>query len=115
MEQDNRYRDEEEIEYYKTIKASDIKESNEPEWLVTDLWAPRGLGVIGAEPKTCKSLLSLDIAVSVASATPCLGKFAVPEAGTVLIYAAEDRLPEVKKRLLAITQSRDRNLNNLPD
>ena len=46
-------------------------------------------------PKACKSWLGLEMAVSVASATPCLGTFPVREPGGVLIYLAEDSLEAV--------------------
>jgi hypothetical protein len=71
-------------------------------WLVTDLWSEQGVGIIGGEPKVCKSFLALDVAVSVAAATPCLRQFPVPRAGRVLLYAAEDALDIVRRRLEGI-------------
>ena len=44
----------------------------ERRWLIEDLWAEEAVGIVGGEPKCCKSFLALDIAVSVASGTPCL-------------------------------------------
>ena len=41
-------------------------------WLVKDLWSEEGVGIIGAEPKCCKTFLALDLAVAVAAGTPCL-------------------------------------------
>lgn len=71
-------------------------------WLVTGLWLEQAVGVIGAEPKCCKSFLALDLAVAVASGTPCLRHFPVPAAGRVLLYAAEDALHIVRQRLEGI-------------
>jgi RecA-family ATPase len=71
----------------------------EQRWLVTDLWAEQAVGIIGGEPKCCKSFLALDLAVSVASGTPCLRRFSVPRTGRVLLYAAEDALCIVRSRL----------------
>jgi hypothetical protein len=71
----------------------------EQRWLVTDLWAQEAVGIIGGEPKCCKSYLALDLAVSVASGTPCLRRFPVPHTGRVLLYAAEDALCIVRSRL----------------
>jgi AAA domain len=71
----------------------------ERRWLVTGLWSEEAVGIIGGEPKCCKSFLALDLAVAVAAGTPCLRRFAVPRAGRVLLYAAEDALHVVRQRL----------------
>ena len=71
-------------------------------WLVTSLWSEEAVGIIGGEPKCCKSFLALDLAVSVAAGAPCLRRFAVPRPGRVLLYAAEDALHIVRRRLEGI-------------
>ena len=71
-------------------------------WLVEGLWSEQAVGLIGGEPKTCKSFLALHLAVAVASGTPCLRQFAVPRPGRVLLFAAEDPLHVVRKRLEGI-------------
>ncbi len=71
-------------------------------WLVTGLWLEQAVGVLGGEPKCCKSFLALDLAVSVASGSACLRQFPVPTAGRVLLYAAEDALHIVRRRLEGI-------------
>jgi hypothetical protein len=76
--------------------------TEEQRWLVTGLWLDQSVGVLGGEPKCCKSFLALDLAVSVASGTPCLRQFPVPTAGRVLLYAAEDALHIVRRRLEGI-------------
>ena len=68
-------------------------------WLVSGLWSEEAVGIIGGEPKCCKSFLALDLAVSVAAGTPCLRRFDVPNPGRVLLYAAEDALHIVRRRL----------------
>jgi len=68
-------------------------------WLVTGLWSEEAVGIIGGEPKCCKSFLALDLAVAVAAGTPCLRRFTVPKPGRVLLYAAEDALHIVRRRL----------------
>ena len=45
-------------------------------WLVDELWADEAVGIVGGEPKCCKSFLALDIAVTVAGGVPCLRRFA---------------------------------------
>ena len=47
-------------------------------WLVTGLWSEEAVGIVGGEPKCCKSFLALDLAVAVASGTACLRHFPVP-------------------------------------
>jgi len=82
-------------------------------WLVTGLWLEEAVGVIGAEPKCCKSFLALDLAVAVASGTPCLRHFPVPQAGRVLLYAAEDALHIVRRRLEGICAAAGLTLQEL--
>jgi hypothetical protein len=76
--------------------------AEEQRWLVTALWSEQAVGIIGGEPKCCKSFLALDLAVSVAAGTPCLRRFAVPRPGRVLLYAAEDAHHIVRQRLEGI-------------
>ncbi len=76
--------------------------AEEHSWLVTGLWSEEAVGIIGGEPKCGKSFLALDLAVAVAAGTPCLRRFVVPRAGRVLLYAAEDALHIVRRRLEGI-------------
>ena len=76
--------------------------AEEHRWLVTGLWSEQAVGIVGGEPKCCKSFLALDLAVAVASGTPCLRRFAVSRAGRVLLFAAEDALHIVRRRLEGI-------------
>ena len=76
--------------------------AEERRWLVTGLWAEEAVGIVGGEPKCCKSFLALDLAVSVAAGVPCLRRFPVSRAGRVLLYAAEDALHVVRQRLEGI-------------
>ncbi len=71
-------------------------------WLVDQLWSEEAVGIIGGEPKCCKSFLALDLAVAVAAGTPCLRRFAVTRPGRVLLYPAEDALHIVRRRLEGI-------------
>src|ERR1700738_5370834 len=72
------------------------------QWLVQGLWSEQAVGILGGEPKCCKSFLALDLAVAVASGTPCLRRFSVPQPGRDLLYAAEDALHIVRSRLEGI-------------
>jgi RecA-family ATPase len=71
-------------------------------WLIEGLWAADAVGILGGEPKCCKSFLALDMAVSVASGAPCLRRFEPARTGPVLLVAAEDALPVVRQRLAGI-------------
>jgi RecA-family ATPase len=71
----------------------------EQRWLIEGLWGDEAVGIVGGEPKSCKSFLALDIAVAVASGAPCLRRFPVARTGRVLMFAAEDALGVVRHRL----------------
>jgi len=77
----------------------------EQRWLIQDLWAAQAVGIVGGEPKCCKSFLALDMAVAVASGTPCLRRFCVNDKGPVLLFAAEDALHVVRQRLDGICRA----------
>src|SRR5271166_1997109 len=93
------------------VRVSEIRtEDNAPRWLVEGLWGASSVGVIGGAPKCAKTWLGLDMALSVATGTPCLGKYAVPEPGPVLVYLAEDALPIVRERVQGMTRHRGLDL-----
>lgn len=77
----------------------------ERRWLIDGLWADQAVGIVGGEPKCCKSFLALDMAVAVASGAPCLRRFPVTQTGRVLLYAAEDALHVVRRRLVGICRA----------
>ena len=104
---------EERIDPLPVVRASDLDDGGAlPRWLVDPLWARAAVGVLGGAPKACKSWLALDLAVSVASGTPCLGAFDVADAGPVLIYMAEDAASAVKARLAGICRARGLDLTS---
>ena len=82
-------------------------------WLVEELWCTNSVGVIGGAPKCAKTWLSLDMALSVATGTPCLGKYAVPEPGPVLVYLAEDALVVVRERIEGMAWHRGLDLDRV--
>jgi len=83
-------------------------------WLVEGLWAEAAVGIVGGEPKCCKSFLALDLAVAVASGAPCLRRYPVAQPGPVLLYAAEDALHVVRERLAGIAEVARIDLRRLP-
>lgn len=97
------------------VRAAELDEPDaEHHWLVDQLWARAGVGIIGGAPKCCKSWLALDIALSVASASPCLGRFPVARSGGVLLYMAEDSASVIKARITGICRRRRLELAALP-
>ena len=83
------------------------------DWLVRDVWGQQPVGFCGGQPKCAKSWFGLDIALSVASGTPCLDRFAVDDPGPTLVYLAEDALPRVRQRLSALCTHRGLDLDAL--
>ena len=82
-------------------------------WLIDELWADEAVGIVGGEPKCCKSFLALDIAVAVAGGVPCLRRFRVAQTGRVLLFAAEDALHVVRRRLAGIATAAGCDLADL--
>ena len=96
-------------------RASQLSTSGpQTQWLVEGLWSDQAVGILGGEPKCCKSFLALDIAVSVASGTACLRQFPVRRAGKVLLFPAEDSLAIVRQRLEGIAAAAQVNFQALP-
>ena len=87
---------------------------DQPQWLIEGLWADQAVGILGGQPKCCKSFLALDIAVSVAAGAPCLRRFPVRRTGPVLIFPAEDALAVVRRRLEGICIAAGAQLDRLP-
>ena len=83
-------------------------------WLVEHLWSRAGVGFIGGQPKLGKTWLGLDLALSVATATPCLDTFAVVEQGSVLVYLAEDHPAAIRGRLAGLCAHRGLDLARVP-
>jgi len=95
------------------VRAADLDEAApEARWLVRDIWGRQAVGIVGGPPKCCKSWFGLDMAVSIASGTPCLGHFEA-ERGRTLVYLAEDALPAVRQRIDAICEHRGLSIGSL--
>jgi hypothetical protein len=92
------------------LEASD----DQPRWLVESLWSRQAVGFVAGQPKLGKTWLALDMALSVATGTPCLDTFAVPESGRVLVYLAEDPPALVRERLVGLCQHRGLGLGDVP-
>jgi hypothetical protein len=82
------------------VRASELEVPvRQQSWLIERLWTHQAVGIIGGSPKSGKTWLALEMAVSVASGTPCLGAFPVFSPGPVLLYAAEDSAATLRSRV----------------
>jgi hypothetical protein len=89
------------------VRVGDLPDAEGTQrWLVEGLWGDASVGVIGGAPKCAKTWLGLDLAISVATGTACLGQYAVPQPGPVLVYLAEDALPVVRQRIQGMARHR---------
>ena len=96
-------------------RACDLTDSpGHPRWLIEGLWADEAVGILGGEPKCCKSFLALDMAVSIASGAACLRRFRVQRTAPVLLFPAEDALAVVRQRLEGICVAARTRLDSLP-
>lgn len=93
------------------VRVGEIaSQESAPRWLVEGLWGAESVGVIGGAPKCAKTWLGLDMALSVATGTACLGQYRVPVPGPVLVYLAEDALPVVRERVAGMARHRGLDL-----
>src|ERR1043165_4325918 len=96
-------------------RASQLSTSGpQTQWLVEGLWTDQAVGILGGEPKCCKSFLALDIALSVASGSPCLRHYPVQRPGRVVFFPAEDSLAIVRQRLDGLAAAATLTLDQLP-
>jgi len=90
-----------------------VPPATDEEWLVESIWGRSAVGILGGCPKSCKSWLGLELSVSVASDTPCLGRFPVRAPGPALVFLAEDALPQVRERIEGLCGLRRRRIEDL--
>ena len=91
-------------ESIKGISVSELMlmEFPEPMWIVPSI-IPEGLSILCGKPKIGKSILSVNLAVAVATGGMALGKISVERSG-VLYLALEDTPKRLQKRLKAVLQ-----------
>lgn len=77
-----------------------------PRWLVDEIWREGVCGFIAGDPKSYKSWIALDLAISIASGRPFLNLFAIKRPGPVILIEEEDRQSEVEARATAIFNDR---------
>lgn len=90
---------EEEIERGSPVRfGALLKNVKRPKFLVDSILTEGAVGFIAGEPKCFKSWNALDLALSVATGAPFLGRFRVVNKGPVLYIQEEDPLPTLKTR-----------------
>jgi RecA-family ATPase len=91
-----------------------VEEAGPREWDVEPLIIRGQHGVIGSVMKAGKGFDVADLAVSKASGTPWLGRFACPVPGSVLVFAGEEDEREVHRRVTAVAAARGLEARELP-
>ena len=99
---------------FPVLQVAEIAGEEAPcRWMIEELWGASCVGLVGGAPKCCKSWTALEMAVSVASGTPCFGRYVVPERGKALLYLAEDSLPVIRERVSALAAHRGLTIDAL--
>lgn len=94
--------------------ASELENGNgTAQWLIERLWTAGGVGILAGQPKSLKTYVALEMAVSIASGSPCLGTFPVSVQGPALVYAAEDSPSNLRSRLESLAAQRNLRLDNI--
>lgn len=83
--------------------------------LIEPLWPADAYGVLGAEDKAGKTWVMLDLAASVASGTPWLNEFDVPNPGPTVMFLGEGGERSTIRRLRAIMADRGGDLGDITD
>lgn len=79
-----------------------------PDWLIHKIWTRGSCGFISGAPKSYKSYLGLDMAISVATGTPFLNdpQFATGKPRKVIYVQEEDSLPLIMHRVGQIIEQK---------
>lgn len=72
------------------------------EWLVEDAWVDHSVGFISGRSKSYKTWIALDMALSLVSGEPFLGRYPVRRTGPVVLIQEEDPSPVLQERLRLI-------------
>lgn len=80
----------------------------EPQWLIEDWWTMGSHGIIAGLPKSYKSLITTDMALSIATGTPFMNMFEVNEKGSgpTLIVQVENSPALLKDRVVKMAHNK---------
>lgn len=76
-------------------------------WLIDDSWVDQTVGFISGRSKSYKTWLALDMALSVVSGQPFLGRYPVRRTGPVLLVQEEDPSAVLQERLRLVGKMKD--------
>lgn len=88
------------MEGFKLESFGDVMSNlqSSPGWQVPGFWLKRSHGIVAGEPKSFKSTLVMDMALSIASGKPFLNQYPVDETGPVLYIQNENAHWIMKER-----------------
>lgn len=81
------------------------------EWLVPGIFAKKSIGLLAGLQETCKTWMAIDLALSVVSGTPWMGKFHTVK-GRVLYIEQERFKGETQRRFKALLAGRGQKLSD---
>jgi RecA-family ATPase len=84
-------------------------------WIIRRLWPADAYGVIAAESKAGKSVQAQDLAISIATGRPFLGRFPIDRRGPVIYYCGEGGRRGTYRRLRAICEAKGIDPADVPD
>lgn len=94
------------------VRVGDIPDPGPVQWLVRDLWTANAFGIVGAEPKSWKSWLTLQLAICVASGTPLFRRYEVAK-GRVLVFSSEGGKGLVRARAAMLCRALELDIKEL--
>lgn len=97
------------------IDASELAtySTQEPHWLVQDMFTDDEPLLVGARSKCCKTLQLSDLAVALASGTPWMGTFSVPQRRKVLLISGEANKRRMSRDIAKACNRRGITFRNL--
>lgn len=75
-------------------------------WLVDDAWVDGSVGFISGPSKSYKTWIGLDLALSIVSGNPFLGRFPIRRTGPVVLIQEEDPSSVLQERLRIIAKAK---------
>lgn len=101
---------------FEFITAEEFDEGDfTPVMLINEVFTRYEMGLIAAPSKTLKTSIALDAAISIASGTPFLGKFRVPNKLRVAFVSGESGRPTLQETARRICRSKGFELKSLSD
>lgn len=94
------------------VRLGDVPEPGPTKWLVQGLWTEGAFGIVGAEPKSWKSWLTLYMGICIALGRKVFDRFEVKQ-GKVLVFSAEGGKGLARRRAGALCRAMDVDLGDV--